>query len=426
MSTTALERPQGAPNKAELWASVKKSRNEGAFVQAIPTIELLCAAYPEELRFVVCMAEALIEAGRLEEGQVWAGRALKLDPRHEHAAELQRKIAARAAKSGPALAPAPEIHAEKAALRRELEALSAKGKPEAAISAYHRAVRETPEVVADIEAWAPLVNAAGQAIYAGNDERPSPWAQSVIREVYERGIAIRSFEEVFGDLGLLAELQEVVRGVNDWTVPGKPHFFKAIREEEARGDHPIIRAALHPRILEVANGFYGLYSRLVSANIVQTRIDASESRQRKSSEGWHRDPEDEPMFKAFIYLNDVLEVGHGPFQYIPSSRRGGKYERLLTRFGRGVYDKSYKTRPDWRQVDAEVASEDVVTVLGKAGTLFFCNTSGFHRGGYCITQDRYMCANVYQRPGSQFPAYVKTDIDPETAPVAVRMAIAEP
>jgi hypothetical protein len=431
MSATTLERPPEGLNKAELWASVKKQRSEGQFVATIPTLERLCAAFPEELRFLVCLAEALIEAGRTQEGRAWLDKALKLDPEYAHAAELRRRVDAPAmavvkTEAGAPPAFPPEAEARRAALRQEIEALSVSGRPEAAISTYHRAVSETPELVADIETWAPLVNAAGQAIYAANDERPAPWAQAAIREVYDRGIAIRSFEEVFGDEALLAELQAVVRSTSDWTVPGKPHFFKAIKEDQAPGGHPIVRAALNEKVLEVANGFYGLYSRLVSANIVQTRTDGSDGRLRKSSEGWHRDPEDTPMFKAFIYLNDVLEVGHGPFQYVPSSRRGGKYEHLLTRFGRGVYDRSYKTRPDWGKVDTEVAPEDIVTVLGKAGTLFFCNTSGFHRGGFCTTQDRYMCANVYQRPGSQFPSYVKTDLDPTGAPVAVRMAMVQP
>ncbi|MEI9965517.1 MAG: hypothetical protein WDM92_13430 [Caulobacteraceae bacterium] len=53
-----------------------------------------------------------------------------------------------------------------------------------------------------------------------------------------------------GEPALLAALQAVVRTTNDWTVPGKPHFFKAIREDEARADHPILKAGLHPKLLE--------------------------------------------------------------------------------------------------------------------------------------------------------------------------------
>ncbi|HEY5411701.1 MAG TPA: tetratricopeptide repeat protein [Caulobacteraceae bacterium] len=409
--------------KAELWAEVKRLRRERDLVATLPLLERLCADHPAETRFIVCMAEALIDAGRIDDGRALLERARSLDPADPRPGELLRKIDGQAAAAAPVSA---ELQASRAALKQELEALASGGGHEAVIATYHAAARTQPELVGDIENWAPMVNASGRALYQANDERPTPWTQAVIGEVHERGIAIRPFEEVFADTALLAPLQAVARTTQDWTVPGKPHFFKAIREDEAESGHPVMRAALHPRLLEVVCEFYGLYPRLASANIVQTRTDASAARQRRSSEGWHRDPEDTPMLKAFIYLNDVLEIGHGPFQYIPASRPGGLHEPLLPRFGRGLYDKSYKLRPDWSRVDGEVMAEDVVTVLGKAGTVFFCNTSGLHRGGFCTNQDRYMCAYVYQRPGSQFPTYVKTDIDAETAPVAIRMAVRQP
>ena len=423
MTTAELPALAETTGKAELWAEVKRLRRERDLAATLPLLERLCADHPTETRFIVGMAEALIDAGRMDAGRVWLERAQGLDPADPRPAELLGKLGRL---SAAALPPSPELQAARAALKQTFEALADGGEPEAVISTYHSAARDRPDVVADIESWAPLVNAAGQALYRANGERPGSWAQAAIDEVHERGIAIRSFDELFGEVALLAELQAVTRATQDWTVPGKPHFFKAIREDEAQGSHPVIRAALHPRLLEVVGGFYGLYSRLASANIVQTRTDASPDRLRRSSEGWHRDPEDTPMFKTFIYLNDVLEIGHGPFQYIPASRPGGRFEHLLPRFGRGLYDKSVKLRPDWSQVDGEVASEDIVTVLGKAGTVFFCNTSGLHRGGYCTSQDRYMCAYVYQRPGSQFPTYVKTDIDAGAAPIAIGMAVRQP
>ena len=417
MTITELAR---SPDAAELWAEVKRLRRERQIPATLPILERLCAEQPAELRFMVGLAEALAASGRTPEATVWLERARQLDPQDPRPAEVLAKLSGQSAVAAP---DSPELQAARAELNRTLDTLEARGEPEALIAAYHAAVRDQPAAVADIEAWAPRINAAGRALYRRNDERPSPWAQEAIREVHERGIAIRPYEEVFGESGLLGELQDVVRATTDWTVPGKPHFFKAIQEGEAKASHPVMQAGLHPRILEVANGFYGLYSRLVSANIVQTRTDASPERLRRSSEGWHRDPEDSPMFKAFVYLNDVLEIGHGPFQYIPWSRPGGRYEPLLPRFGRGLYDKSYKLRPDWSQVEAAVPDEDRVTVLGKAGTVFFCNTSGLHRGGFCTSQDRYMGAYVYQRPGSQFPSYVKTEVDPD-APIGVRMAAA--
>jgi len=382
------------------WQAAKQIRNEGRTLEALALVERLAARFPSEFRFQLAAGELMVMAGRLEDAAAPLERA--------------RRIGAPDPKTGEVL--------ERLELRRRMQLLQDQGRPAEVIGLYHQAVRENASLMRKIEDWLPIVNGAGQSLFQANAETVGAKALSIIAEVRERGIAIRHFDDIVGEPGLFADLQQVVRDTTDWTVPGKPHFFKAIREEAASPDHPIMRAGLHPKMLEVANGFYALYARLVSANIVLTRTDAAAERIRRGSEGWHRDPEDTPMFKAFIYLNDVLEVGHGPFQYIGDSRPGRKYEYLMPHLGRGVYDPAYKTKPDWEKTDREVDAKDVVTVLGRAGTMFFCDTSAFHRGGYCLTQDRYMAAYVYQRPGSQFPSYVKAEA-PAGAPVAVQKAL---
>ena len=386
----------------QTWQAVKQRRNEGRTLEALELVQELSCRFPSDFRFQLAAAELLVQGGRHDE----AGPHL----------ERARKIGAPDVKASEVL--------ERLDLRRRMQVLLAEGRPGEVIALYHRAVRENPSLMRKIEDWLPIVNGAGQALFQANGERVGAKALSIVSEVWERGIAIRHFDDIVGEPELLRELLTVVRTTSDWTVPGKPHFFKAIREDEAQADHPILRAGLHPRILEVANGFYALYSRLVSANIVLTKTDASGERIRRGSEGWHRDPEDTPMFKAFIYLNDVTEVGHGPFQYIADSRPGRKYEYLMPKLGRGVYDPTYKTKPDWEQADRDVDPKDITTVFGRAGAMFFCDTSGFHRGGYCLTQDRHMAAYVYQRPGSQFPSYVKAEA-PTDASMAVKKALEE-
>jgi hypothetical protein len=416
--------PVKPDDKVALWAEVKRRRAAGAFVSAAPILDRLCAAFPDDPRFFLCSAEALIEAGRPGDAAARLRRAIQLSPQDERAQKLLAGLPAPTAPVAPAAAPS-EDGAE--ALMRRLQKLAAKGRPAEVISTYHAALRQSADTVSRIEDWLELVNGAGETIYRAEAASPSGFVQGIVEEVRERGIAIRSFESVFGEGALLEDLIAIVRTTQDWYVPGKGHFIKALREAPVvtAHDNAVMRSALHPGLLGAANAFYGLFSRLVSANIVRTVAKADDGRVRQSSEGWHRDPEDSPMFKSFIYLNDVEEIGHGPFQYVPDSRRGGRYEYILSRFGRGVYDRKYKTRPDAEQMDREVREEDIVTVTGKAGTMFFCDTSGFHRGGYCITQDRYMVANVYQRPASQFPSYVLTDTDLDAAPVAVRMALGQ-
>ncbi len=391
-----------ANSPATIWAAVKLHRAAGEYADAVALLEQLNARFPGEFRYALSLGELLLDGGELDGAALALGRAHSVGASDARTAELLDRLL----------------------LRQELLMLERDGKAQEVIATYHRMVRSNPSLVRRIEEWSPIVNRAGQAIYREQGETVGDLARDVIAEVRDRGIAIRHFDQVVGETGLLEDLRAVVGATVDWTVPGKPHFFKAIREEEASAAHAIMRVGLHPRVLEVANGFYELYTRLVSANIVQTRTDAAAERNRQGSEGWHRDPEDTPMFKAFIYLNDVLDIGSGPFQYVSESRPGGKYEYLMPRFGRGVYDPTYKTKPDWNQADREVDPDDVVTVLGRSGTMFFCDTSAFHRGGYCTTQDRHMAAYVFQRPASQFPSYVRTvDLDP-SSPMAARMAVA--
>jgi tetratricopeptide (TPR) repeat protein len=469
---TVAEATQAEFDPQKAWKAVKQNRSAGQLDAALALAETLAARVPSEFRYQLSAAELLGMLGRLQDAEPYLDRArqvgtdddkalevlerlriqfLQLKGRTDEAIAAQQGLADRfpgdfrfqyntaemlvgAAKAEAAGAYLERARAagapdEKGAellgrldLRRRMRMLLDEGRPDEVIRLYHQAVREDASLMRKIEDWLPIVNGAGQALFQANEETVGAKALSIIAEVRERGIAIRHFDDIVGEPGLFAAMQQVVRETNDWTVPGKPHFFKAIREEAAAPDHPIMRAGLHPRLLEVANGFYALYTRLVSANIVLTKTDAAAERIRRGSEGWHRDPEDTPMFKAFIYLNDVLEVAHGPFQYIGDSRPGRKYEYLMPHLGRGVYDPAYKTKPDWEQTDRAVDPDDVVTVLGRAGTMFFCDTSAFHRGGYCLSQDRYMAAYVYQRPGSQFPSYVKAAA-PAGAPVAVQKAL---
>ena len=40
------------------------------------------------------------------------------------------------------------------------------------------------------------------------------------------------------------------------------------------------------------------------------------------------------------------------------------------------------------------------TFTGPAGTLLFCNTAGFHRGGFSTTQPRVLATATYSSPAS--------------------------
>ncbi len=386
----------------DLWAEVKAIRNDEPR-KAIELLEVLCRRHPNEYRYWWCMAELRVVVCDMNEATAYLKRAREIGPKDED----------------------QEVALLRLELRHAVFVEEWAGRLDQAIETYHRGVGVRAHAFKDMEGWGPKINGFGERIFqaaldAGTATITDQQRQ-IAEAVHKNGIHFMHWDDVVGDAGLFEEMLEVVRTTEDWTVPGKPHFFKAAIEEEQTIADPMIRTGLNPALLGAANAFYGLFSRLVSANIVQTRIDTSDDRNRRGSEDWHRDPEDRPMFKAFIYLNDVLEPGHGPFQYVPGSRAGGQYEYLMPRFGRGVYDMTYKTRPDPTKANAEIDPADVVTAFGRAGTIFFCDTSGFHRGGFCTTQDRYMVPCVYQRPASQYPSKLRLEPGPD-ASEAVRRA----
>ena len=112
-----------------------------------------------------------------------------------------------------------------------------------------------------------------------------------------------------------------------------------------------------------------------------------------SSQLWHHDPEDLKLVKVFIYLGAVDE-GAGPFQYIPGSAGNGPYSRDFP--WRPLGD----TYPPEDQLFHRVSPSSVVSCVGPAGTIIFCNTSGFHRGGFATTAPRTMAVYNYASPAS--------------------------
>ncbi len=108
-------------------------------------------------------------------------------------------------------------------------------------------------------------------------------------------------------------------------------------------------------------------------------VPQPEEATRKASQRWHRDFNDKHLLKAFLYLVDVDE-GTGPFEYIPGSAPGGRYAHEWPWRPLG---ESY---PPDGAVEERIPAEAIKTFTGPKGTLLFCNTSGFHRGGFATAQ----------------------------------------
>lgn len=146
------------------------------------------------------------------------------------------------------------------------------------------------------------------------------------------------------------------------------------------------RFALQPEILEIANAYFGMYTRLRYYNFWHTFATSGPARE---SQLWHRDREDLLILKVFLYLEDVDE-GAGPFTYARGSHHGGTYHR----------EPSYTLEGGVRRSEDDQMADVVppdrwLRATGPAGTIVFADTHGYHKGGLARERDRLMYVTMF-------------------------------
>jgi hypothetical protein len=157
-------------------------------------------------------------------------------------------------------------------------------------------------------------------------------------------------------------------------------------------EDPWFRACASARMLDVANAYLGLWSKLEYVDMWYSRPQAQET-DRVSSQRWHRDFNDRRLVKTFLYLVDV-EEGTGPFQYVPGSAPGGAKGDLWPWRPLG------ENYPPEAELERQIAADGARVFTGPKGTLLFCNTAGFHRGGFATKRPRVLATATYSSPAS--------------------------
>ncbi|MER3410157.1 MAG: hypothetical protein C4305_01275 [Thermoleophilia bacterium] len=157
-------------------------------------------------------------------------------------------------------------------------------------------------------------------------------------------------------------------------------------------DDPWFRACLSRRLLDVANAYLRLWSKLEYVDLWYS-IPQPADAERRASQRWHRDYNDRHLLKAFLYLADVDEEA-GPFQYVPGSQPGGPYASAWRWQPLGI------TYPPEEELARRIPAEAVKTFTAPKGTLILCNTSGFHRGGFATGKPRLLATCTYSSPAS--------------------------
>jgi hypothetical protein len=159
-------------------------------------------------------------------------------------------------------------------------------------------------------------------------------------------------------------------------------------------DNLWLRIGISDRVLDVVNSYFGMWSKLTYVDLWYTP-PAQEGVKRVSSQRWHRDYNDAHLVKIFIYLDDVDEET-GPLDYVPASTPGGEYENEWP--WRPVSNDLY---PPQDKFEERIPKSAQISLTGPAGSMAFCNTSGFHRGGYVTgSKPRVMAVYNYSSPAS--------------------------
>jgi hypothetical protein len=157
-------------------------------------------------------------------------------------------------------------------------------------------------------------------------------------------------------------------------------------------DDPWLALATGPRLLDIANSYLDLWSKLEYVDLWYTMPSDAEA-ERRSSQRWHRDFNDRHLLKAFVYLTDVDEEA-GPFEYVPRSAPGNELGGLWPWRPLG------ENYPPQEELAERIAGQPVQTFTGPKGTMIFCNTSGFHRGGFATGKPRVLATFTYASPAA--------------------------
>src|SRR5438552_5040688 len=135
--------------------------------------------------------------------------------------------------------------------------------------------------------------------------------QAVFHRLRRDGIALTSVSQMAGEMpALFSELETAVARLEK----EKASEILEAREKqgfknfllELLGPRPpldpegiFVRFALQPSLLNIANAYFGMFTRLRFFNVWRNFTALSEP---KNSQLWHRDPEDRFILKVFVYL----------------------------------------------------------------------------------------------------------------------------
>ena len=230
--------------------------------------------------------------------------------------------------------------------------------------------------------------------------------QRIVSDVDSQGYSVLPFGELFSDESLWNDIEAqrdrfVSATEADLAAGGEKVRVREGKEFVVRLhsygvdvglDDPWFRASTSRRMLDIANAYLRMWSKLEYLDVWYS-VPQATGAERVSSQRWHRDYNDKHLLKAFLYLVDV-DAAMGPFQYVPGSQPGGPYADAWPWTPLG---QNYPTEEELEQ---RIPSSAAHAFTGPRATLIFCNTAGFHRGGFSTTDPRVLATVTYSSPAS--------------------------
>lgn len=209
--------------------------------------------------------------------------------------------------------------------------------------------------------------------------------ESIVSELKAKGIAESHILNFFPESEYLKDFQKFVQGKEGKSFSKRKPYLKLMWNSYSGAENPFMKFCSEKSITDVVNSYLGMSAIFKEASVIRNLPMNGEP---TASQLWHRDPEDRKLVKIFLYLTDVDGAG-GPFTYIQNSVRGDKWGKLFPQKPpRGSY-------PPKGEIEKLIPSQYIKQCLGPAGTLIFCDTSGFHKGGYATGKERIMFSATY-------------------------------
>lgn len=205
--------------------------------------------------------------------------------------------------------------------------------------------------------------------------------QQLVDRLDQDGALVTSLNELAlpGTDELKARLAEIASSLEARSSDG-PGTFWATNDELA-DDAILWRWGMSERLLDIAENHLGLPARYYGGEVRCEVADTGTHTVRQ----WHRDVEDDRIFKVLVWLNDVDEDG-GPFEFVACSRTEAATSEL-------TYVSGFVGDDD---LERAVPRSEWQAAVGDAWTAVIADTSSvFHRAKPPTARNRYSATFTY-------------------------------